>query len=238
MSFEIDVTLDFRDDTPRGPRTGKERDPDSFSPTLRQYHKLLWSKRLPSGELFELSDSRRGTYLYHKSPLGEFFLSSDTVIPSFRKVAKIRELIPSAEIEAFNSIGYTIGGMMVFPGNMVGGKKTINGERGTNARIKDRFDLTVECIRRHYAGGTSPLSATLQRYDKFFRLFDDFRGYVAFFLLQDLVAGKDLTVRISKPFDDFRSSPVPQTASDYRAYRDDAVAFIRARNQRIRAAAP
>jgi uncharacterized protein DUF6994 len=34
----IDVTFDFRSDTPRG------RDPDARSPTLRSYHQLLWSK--------------------------------------------------------------------------------------------------------------------------------------------------------------------------------------------------
>lgn len=35
--FEIDTTFDFRDDTPEG------KDPDQYSPTLRRYHKLLWS---------------------------------------------------------------------------------------------------------------------------------------------------------------------------------------------------
>ena len=49
---EIDITFDFRNDTPRG------RDPDAFSPTLRRYHKQLWSKSLPGGAPFALSDSR------------------------------------------------------------------------------------------------------------------------------------------------------------------------------------
>ncbi len=39
----IDTSFDFRTDA-----SGK--DPDAYSPTLRQYHKLLWSKALPSGE--------------------------------------------------------------------------------------------------------------------------------------------------------------------------------------------
>lgn len=228
-SSGIDMTFDFRSDTPKG------RDPDSFSPSLRRLHKILWSKPLPGGASFELSDARNDTYLHHSSPLGEFFLASDTVVPSFRTVPQIRALIPDEEIEAFNTIGYTIGGMMLFPGNKVGGKMTINGARGCHPRIRDRFDLTLECIRRHYAGESSPLSEPLERYADFFSLFIDFSGYVAFFLLDDLVTDNGLEVRISKPFDNFCGTPVPPDADEYRAYRNAAVAFINARSRRIQA---
>jgi Family of unknown function (DUF6994) len=54
-------------------------------------------------------------------------------------------------------------------------------------KISDRFDLTIECIRRHYPHQSSPLSETLARYDDFFAWFESFSGYVDFFLLQDLV---------------------------------------------------
>ena len=63
---------------------------------------------------------------------------------------------------------------------------TINGSRGINHKIKDRFDLTLECIRRHYFNEDNPLSDTLQRYSDFFSLFQKFQGYIDFFLLQDL----------------------------------------------------
>ena len=36
------------------------------------------------------------------------------------------------------------GGMMVFPGNRIDGKQTINGARGFNRKIADGFDLTLE----------------------------------------------------------------------------------------------
>lgn len=229
MTQGIDVTFDFRLDTPRG------KDPDSHSLKLRRCHQILWSKPLPNGSVFELSDKRTGCYLHHSSSLGEFFLASDTVIPSFRKVPHIKAMILATEIENFNTIGYTIGGMMVFPGNMIDGKMTINGARGCHPRIRDRFDLTLECIRRHYAGESSPLSTTLDRYAAYFRLFSDFRGYVAFFLLQDLVVDGGSAVKLSQPFDNFRGSPIPSGANEYRSYRDDAVAFIDARNQRIQA---
>jgi hypothetical protein len=53
-------------------------DPDSTSPTLRAYHKILWSKPLPNGKTFELFE-KSGVYLHHKSALGEFFLGSDAI---------------------------------------------------------------------------------------------------------------------------------------------------------------
>jgi hypothetical protein len=231
MTADIDVAFDFRTDTPAG------KDPDSFSPSLRRSHKLLWSKPLPRGARFDLSDAKPGCYLYHQSGLGEFCLTSDAIIPSFRKVPLIKAWIPEEEIKAFNTIGYTIGGMMIFPGNKVERQMTINGARGCHPRIRDRFDLTLECIRRHYAGEASPLSSTLQRYSAFFQLFTDFAGYIAFFLLHDLVTDKGGAVRISQPFDNFCSTPIPRNALEYRAYRDDAVAFIHVRNRRILSAA-
>lgn len=227
MRTDIDITFDFRRDTPEG------RDPDTHSKTLRLYHQLLWSKRLPCGALFELDDTTPGSYLHHRSPVGEFWLSSDAVIPTFRWAPRIRELIPDAELKAFNAKGYTIGGMMLFPGNPIDGKWTINQARGCTKPIGDRFDLTLECIRRHYVGGTSPLSAVLARYSRFFDLFVDFRGYVEFFLLQDLVSADFSAVAIAEPFDNFKGSPIPASVAEYNAYMNGAMAFIDARNQRI-----
>ena len=68
----IDINFDFHTDS-----YGK--DPDVYSPTLKRYHKILWSKPLPSGKLFSLRDDKVGIYLYHKSELGEFFLGSDAI---------------------------------------------------------------------------------------------------------------------------------------------------------------
>jgi len=191
---------------------------------------------LPSGVVFELDDTTPRTYLHHRSEMGEFWLASDAVVPSFTrepKCAHIIEQMPVEELNAFNTIGYTIGGMMIFPGNRIGRKMTINGARGFHPRIKDRFDLTVECIRRHYRNESSPLSETLERYADFFGLFDDFRGYVEFFLLQDLVTADFSAVRFFSPFDDFIPWPLPKTTEAYRAYKQHALDFIEARNNRI-----
>ena len=224
----IDTSFDFRTDA-----SGK--DPDIYSPTLRQYHKRLWSKALPGGRLFDLDDTIRGAYLYHRSELGEFFLCSDSVIPTFTRWASLKHVtgvFSEDENEAFRTIGYTIGGMMVFPGNRIAGKQTINGARGFNRNIADRFDLTLECIRRHYLGRPSPLGQTLRRYSDFFALFEDFRGYVEFFMLQDLVTD-GFAVRFFMPFDDFTTPSVPGDGETYREYRRLSIDFIEARNRRI-----
>jgi hypothetical protein len=110
---------------------------------------------------------------------------------------------------------------------------TINGARGWHPRIKDRFDLTVECIRRHYLDEHSPLSETLARYADFFRMFGEFRGYVDFFLLQDIVTEEHSAVRFFTPFQDFTTSPLPDSVDEYKAYRQLAIEFIEARNRRI-----
>ena len=57
----IDVGFDFREDTPPG------KDPDTWSPTLRRYHRLLWGKPLPDGTEFELDDTTPGVSLHHRS---------------------------------------------------------------------------------------------------------------------------------------------------------------------------
>jgi hypothetical protein len=225
----IDVSFDFRTDA-----GGK--DPDTPSPTLRRYHKLLWSKRLPGGQLFLLDDTTPGAYLHHRSEVGEFWLASDSVMQTFTRWVSMRAItgqFTEAEHADFQAIGYTIGGMMVFPGNQVDRKMTINGARGFTRAIADRMDLTLECILRHYEGGSSPLGETLWRYDDFFALFGDFSGYVDFFLLQDLVSDDYSAVEFFMPFEDFRGSSVPTDVEAYREYRRRSIAFIEARNRRI-----
>ena len=222
----IDTTFDFRSDTPPG------KDPDTYSPTLCRYHKQLWSKRLPGGELFDLDHETAPFYLRHRSSLGKFCLSSDTVVPTFKK----RTIDGVAKDEMnFGGLGYTIGGMMLFPAIKIEGKWTINQARGCTKKISDRFDYTVECIRRHYSGGDSPLSEVLARYTDFLGLFGDFQGFVEFFLLQDIVTEGCDGVRFFTPFDDFESPlPVPTTREEYLNYRTHAMDFLKARNRRIK----
>lgn len=227
---DIDVTFDYRSDTPRG------KDPDKFSVRLRQDHQMLWSRPLPNGAPFDLDTTTTGQYLHHKSGLGEFFLSSDAVIPTFdywERLVRIMEHIPDAEKEEFTRITYTIGGIIIFPSNRIGSAQTINQARGRNRSIEDRFDLTLECIRRHYLGESSPLAETLSLYNDFFALYGDFHGYADYFFLQDLLSDDYCTVRWFMPFAEFTRPAYPQTLEAYVEYRRLSIEFVQARNQRI-----
>lgn len=229
MTF-IDTTFNMYSDTPEA------GDPDARSPTLRRYHKMLWSKPLPCGAMFDLDDSGPRPFLRHKSELGEFKLSSDAITHSYRHTKRMADIIgqlSEGEVDQIFNAGATIGSYTVFPANRMTGTMTINGARGCNHKIGDRFDLTLECIRRHYLQEDNPLAKTLQRYASFFDLFDSFRGYVDFFLLQDLVTNDYGAIRFHLPFDGFTSSPLPSTVSEYRTYRNGVMAFISGRNLRI-----
>jgi hypothetical protein len=227
----IDTSFDVRTDA-----GGK--DPDSHSATLREFHRLLWSKPLPRGAMFELDDK-----LHHKSDLGEFWLASDAITHTYSNRDSPAELVAARdqssreEIEAFYSLGCTVGAYIVFPAQVrVAGKwrLSINQARGMHPRIADRFDLTLECIRRHYLGVDHPLVNTFQWHAPFFDLFDDFCGYVEFFLLQDLVTSDYKSVRFFTDFDDFHRTPLPSaSAGEYSEYMARSMDFIRARNARI-----
>lgn len=223
MTAPIDTSFDVAMGAPAG------KDPDSHSPTLRRYHQMLWSKPLPSGLLFDLVVMPRA-YLVHRSSLGVFHLASDAITTRLLgRAGRVLREVPEQELP--EDLGYTIGSSILFPGAKIDGKATINGTRGFHPRIADRFDLTLECIRRHYLGGDSPLAETLMRYADFFHLFDTFDGYVDFFLLQDLV--DDRGIRFFHTFDDFRTPAVPRTREAYLDYVRASNAFIRARNLRI-----
>ena len=225
----IDVTFNMFSDTPEG------KDPDSYSLTLRSYHQMLWSKKLPNGMMFDLDIETR-QLLHHKSELGEFFLSSDAVGHTYSRMQNMSHIInkvPSEEIDSFYSLCSTIGAYIIYPSKRVDNQMTINGARGTNGKIKDRFDLTLECIRRHYLNEESPLSDTLERYASFFKLFDNFKGYIDFFLLQDLVSEDYLSIKYLISFDSFDNSPLPRDVDEYILYKKNMTNFVTARNQRI-----
>jgi hypothetical protein len=229
----IDIAFDFRTDTPPG------KDPDALSPTLRRYHALLWGRPLPNGKPFMLDASNpiRRRYLYHASDLGEFHLTSDSVMQTFSRWSRTQSLIaqiPADEIQAFRDLGYTIGGMMIWPKALSGRQLSINQLRGWLWRtIGDRMDLTLECVRRYYLAEASPLSGIFESNAAFFALFEDFEGFIEHFLLHDLVTGNRAGVRFFLPFDDFTASAIPGDVQSYQAYRESSMAFIHARNQRM-----
>lgn len=225
--MEVDTKFNVYSDAQGG-------DPDSTSPTLRSYHKFLWSKPLPNGKTFELTNNKGGIYLYHNSELGEYFLGSDAITHSYKNHKRKKWLtrqIQDEVIELFDA-GSTIGAYTLFPNNRVHGKHTINQARGVNSLIDDRFDLTLECIRLFYLGQESPLYDTLLRYKDFFDMFESFTGYIKFFLLDDLV-DENKKIKFYLPFDDFKTKPTFSDIDEYLKYKNGVMNFIKSRNKGI-----
>tara|TARA_Y100000996_G_scaffold402409_1_gene374360 strand:+ start:53 stop:751 length:699 start_codon:yes stop_codon:yes gene_type:complete len=227
---DIDINFNFYSDTP------KSKDPDSYSPTLRSYHKILWSRELPSGSLFKLDESIP-MRLHHKSELGEFVLSSDSIAHTYSNIKSTTDIIKKInadELEKFVSLCSTIGGYIIFPSERINNQMTINGARGVNKKIRDRFDLTLECIRKYYKKEDSPLIKTFERYKQFFNLFDSFKEYVDFFLLQDLVTSDYSSIKYLIPFESFENYPLPNDIEEYQLYKYNLSNFVSARSQRMK----
>ncbi|MCI7485994.1 MAG: hypothetical protein MSB80_00680 [Alphaproteobacteria bacterium] len=233
---EIDITFDFTTDTPNY-WLGIGVDPDNASPTLQRYQKLLWSKKLPNGEIMNLSEGCGSNYLYWKN----FRFGSDSIINMYthHKNAYIQNLLQEIKktvsnydefIETYIRKGYTIGGELIFPKN---GACSINSRRGTDKLIKDRFDLTIECIRRFYKNEASPLTETLSKNKEFFDLFVDFKGYIDYFLLQDMVSQDYSTTNCFLDIADFARDPYPQNTIEWHELYNKQMQFLENRNRRI-----
>jgi hypothetical protein len=229
-SLSIDVNFNFYSDS-----YGK--DPDTHSPTLKRFHRILWSKPLPNGEIFKLINTKKGSYLTFNSKYGEINLTSDSISNSYRSKKSLLNITNKMdkEVEEFRKIGSTIGGYIIFPGKKIDGKMTINGARGFNKKIADRFNLTLECIRLHYLAKSNPLESVLNQNSEFFKLFKNYSGYVNFFFLQDLVSPDYESINYFLPTAQvFKSSPLPKNEQEYVQYMQRSVSFTLKRNERIK----
>ena len=100
--------------------------------------------------------------------------------------------------------------------------------------VCDRWDLTLECIRRYYKGEDSPLYKFLLAHKFFFDLFVDFRGYVDYFFFQDCVTDDYSKVIFWYGNGSFKGNKRPQSAADYKLWIERELDFLDKRNQRIR----
>ena len=227
---DIDVNFDFRTDTPKG------RDPDSDSPTMKEYHRLIYSKPLPDGKDFKL-ESNSSSYYY--LTWNDIRFGSDSIIASFRYDSyqwmhdKLKIRLPDYNkyMQDYRHKAYTVGGEIIFPKHQK--PQSINQRRGCDHKIRDRFDLTLECIRLFYEGKESPLFKTIE-YDKnFFNLFGNFENYVKFFFLDDLCTSDYKNVIFWLDFDGFKPEPFPRTEDEYLDFIDKELLFVKKRNERI-----
>lgn len=240
--MKIDTSLDFTLDTPHywdkfwvdreglGVAGG---DPDFSSKNLQRYHRIVWSRKLPCGERMELQCGTGSNYLTWR----DFRFSSDSIIASFRYekyrylLDEVKKFVPDYKVFVENYLheSYTIGGMIIFPKHV----RSINQARGTNTKIRDRWDLTLECIRRYYRGEDSPIYKTLLQDKDFFDLFINFKGYVDYFFLQDCVTDDYSAVNFWIGKGSFNEEPLPSTVEEYLYWIECQMVFLRKRNKRI-----
>ena len=221
---EIDVSFDVRTDS-------NSKDPDCASPKLKTFHQALWSKQLPNGESMVLNTGK-GYYL----KWNDMYFGSDSIIVSFMHARYklrnlVKESIPDFESYRENYLkrSYTISGAIIFPQV----RWSMNQARGCSRKICDRWDLTLECIRRFYAGESSPLDTALQRSKSFFDLFVDFKGYIDFFLLQDCVdENYNVIFWLDTPL--FVGDPMPESVEEYMRWIDKELEFVEKRSKRIK----
>jgi hypothetical protein len=223
---EFDIEFDFRQDSKCG-------DPDTDSQKLYEVHKVLWSKMLPSGKNLDLKiiGDCNSRFLIKNNLCTNF--SSDRMCPHFdgKYNGKFDGWLSDFEREEFKRKVRTIGGHIIFPAHKKNGF-TINQARGVSRIICDRFDLTLECIKRFYKNEQNPLQDTLTRYKDFFDLFIDFRSYVDFFMLQDFIDEKG-QIKFALPFDNFKRPALPQTVDEYKQYKYQTIDLMNSRNKRI-----
>lgn len=129
---------------------------------------------------------------------------------------------------------YTIGGMILLPSF----RWCLNQARGCCRSISDRWDLTLECIRRYYSGEQpNPLYKTFENPAniKFFSLFVDFKGFVDFFFLQDCVTEdyRKVIMWLDTPTLFVDTNPIPKTVEDYFDFINKELTFVNQRNKRI-----
>jgi hypothetical protein len=215
----------------------KGKDPDSYSYQLASYHQQLWSKPLPSGDGFSLVIKGKTKYcLVTTVDNIEVEYSSDRIVMTmlkWKRMQSLLSLIRKEELESFDALANTIGSYIIFPKNQIDKQPTLNGIRGMSPKIKNRFDLTLECIRLFYNGKDNPLNVHLLRYKSFFDLFVDFKGYVDFFLLQDLV-NDQYRILFWLPFNSFDEYQLlPSNVEEYSSYKTSVMNFVVNRNRRI-----
>ncbi|WP_159619457.1 DUF6994 family protein [Arthrobacter zhaoguopingii] len=241
----FDTSYDYKSDNQGQSGFDADRDSDQ----LKADHELLWTKELPSGVLFEPkapteSVKRRNNYLlFDGGSLGRHVYGSDAITNSYTDWTTpyaLADAIASLDEEQksrYLNQPYTIGSAMIWPvqtkeqREAQGRVQTMNQARKSS--VFDRMDLTLECIRRYYAGDPRhPLNKITEAYGEFFELFEDFRNFVDFFHFQDLVT-PDYKVRYFLPLDPFKCAGTPASREEYIEYRENVLAFIEGRNRRM-----
>lgn len=251
----IDVKKDFISDVPgyvenleKNGLHSSCKDPDVYSKLMQEYHRELWSaQKLPNGQNMELKAGCGSYYLYWR----DLRFGADSIVNMYfhHKGAQslLNEEIKQALMKNFGETTdfkdfvkkylyktYTIGGSIIFLKNGVA--NSINIRR--YSLLKDRFDLALECIRRYYKykdkDESSPMSKVLKANASFFYLFGDFKEYVDFFFLQDLVNNDYTKINYFNSANELEKVSYPKTEKDWLDLYKNQMDFVEKRNERIR----
>jgi hypothetical protein len=227
-------------------------DPDGVDPNLRETHRRLWSKALPTGEVLELAALRWSDYLTVVSTDAGWTLGSDNIATIHYN--GLRGFAEAMVTDRHLCQFCTVGGYLIFPNQIAQQQPTrenksarrwvINQARGMEPRISDRFDLTLEAIRLFYQGivhrNENPIGDVLEAYRWWFAIFGEgtagFLAYADFFHLTPLI---DEHGRV-KPFGSLAlqfDRALPADEATYRNYVAAQLEFVAARNELIRQSA-
>lgn len=206
----IDIDYDYRNDS--------NFDPDTDSKKLKETQISIYKKALPCDKniCFNLELTEDNYLLYNDMRLG-----SDTITQIYSEwhrnyyisnlLSKVKERMGSINFEEiFAKATQTIGGHIIFPSKR---EISINTHRKNPKELRDRFDLTLECIRRFYEEKNSfnPLDSILSKNSDFFALFKNFKSYIDFFYLNPLIdENYKIKCFISRNTEDLKNGRFPE----------------------------
>lgn len=232
-------------------------DPDAFSEILYDFYAELWKYQKEKLKLNvpEVENKWKGSYW---ELIGvnnnQFRLGTDSIMSIYWHRFDMREFIKKLIKENFRNFikeyllkSNKIGGYIVFPRHI----QSINQQRGTCSKVNDRFDLTLECIRRYYVEkeNDNPLFSVLNKDEKFFNMFGEdkegFEKYTEFFCLNESYddkqnwvneKGQVLNLFDNQPLDDWnfnRDNPLPDK-NNWWIFYHNIMSRLDARNQQIK----
>lgn len=224
----------------------KELDIDSTSQILQKdLCELYKSRTVSSGEQYlnSLATSNNNYYYLYLTKDKNLRFGADSIgylhyIEDFLKNNNHKK-----EQKFYVKITNTIGGKIIFPKNGI--SNSINIAR--NRKLCDRFDLTLECIRRFYYNEESKMTEIFSQgvNKKFFNIFGygetGFKNYVEFFFLNDLVSKDNQVIFFTE--DSHNLKNLSDSTKPLTTYSDNPqkcqelysniIAFITKRNLRI-----
>ena len=220
-------------------------DPDAFSERLYDFYETIWNSQrqklnlnLPevqkvwNGQAWELvgvadkslrlgTDSVMSIYWHRCDMRGFIAQLIEAKGDDFKHF--IRDYLQDAN---------TTGGFMLFPRH----RQSLNQARGVNAVINDRFDFTLECIRRNYLQQDNPLQAALDNDKAFFDSFGTFEKYVDFFCLNNswVKDGQVFNLMDNKSLENynFDKNPLP-TKDNWWGFYNNIMERLSSRNEQI-----